>query len=330
MLIKILLYTKESISEKENMKSLINKTNPKIRTDNESRNISYNESNIDLNILSNIESNIESKLKTLKNYMLRKGYSSNTIRSYSSHLHCFLRYTNNEVSLNQANNYILYLVNRSYSYSHCNQVINAIKLYAKISKTIDYNQFKFYPRPRNNSLLPKVLSKGEIKLVFDQVTNTKHRCELMLAYSCGLRVSEVANVKVKDIDSKRMIVLISQSKGNKDRITTLSEKMLQELRIYYKKYRPNIWLFENPSKTGPISTRSLQNIFNKAVSKANIKKQVTFHSLRHSYATHLLESGVDLRYIQELLGHANSKTTERYTHVSTRSLTKIKNPLDTL
>jgi len=226
---------------------------------------------------------------------------------------------------------MLYLIKeRKCSYSHCNQVINAIKLYAKIANNVDYKKFIYFPRPKTENKLPKVLSKEEVKLLFSQMNNRKHKCELMIAYSCGLRVSEVMNLKVSDIDSKRMLVMIHQGKGRKDRITTLSDTMLVELRDYYKEYKPKQWLFENPSKSGPISTRTLQTIFNKAKVKANIRKEVTFHSLRHSYATHLLEAGVDLRYIQELLGHANSKTTERYTHVSTRSLLNIKNPLDSL
>lgn len=271
------------------------------------------------------------EVKFLEDYMIRKGYSPKTIRSYLSHFANYLVFSKGNTEVTTVNNYMLHLIKeRKCSYSHCNQVINAIKLYAKISNKIDYKKFAHYPRPRTENKLPKVLSKEEINELFKQVTNLKHRCELMIAYSCGLRVSEVANLKVTDIDSKRMIVFINQGKGKKDRITTLSVKMLEELRAYYREYHPNIWLFENPSKDGPISNRTLQVIYNRAKEKAGIRKSATFHSLRHSYATHLLESGVDLRYIQELLGHANSKTTERYTHVSTRSIQNIPNPLDNL
>lgn len=271
------------------------------------------------------------EVEFLENYMIRKGYSPKTTRSYLSHFANFLVFSKGNYEVITVNNYMLHLIReRECSYSHCNQVINAIKLYAKISNKMDYKKFAYYPRPKNKTKLPKVLSQEEIKDLFKQVTNMKHKCELMIAYSCGLRVSEVANLKVTDIDSKRMIVFIRQGKGKKDRITTLSVKMLEALREYYKEYRPKIWLFENPTKDGHISNRTLQVIFNKAKDKAGIRKEATFHSLRHSYATHLLEQGVDLRFIQELLGHANSKTTERYTHVSRRSLQNIRNPLDNL
>ncbi len=152
----------------------------------------------------------------------------------------------------------------------------------------------------------------------------------MLAYSCGMRVSEVVNIRKEDVDSDRMIVHIVQGKGRKDRITTLSIKMLEQLNRYYDQYHPNNWIFENSNHNGKISPRTLQRVFEKAAELQGIKKHVTFHSLRHSYATHLLEGGVDLRYIQELLGHADSKTTEIYTHVSTKSIQNITNPLDQL
>lgn len=271
------------------------------------------------------------EVKFLEDYMIRKGYSSKTIKSYLSHFANYLVFSKGDNEVTTVNNYMLHLIKvRKCSYSHCNQVINAIKLYAKISNRIDYKKFAFYPRPKTEVKLPKVLGQEEVKVLFEQVNNKKHKCELMIAYSCGLRVSEVANLKVTDIDSIRMIVIIRQSKGRKDRITTLSIKMLEELRSYYIEYQPKVWLFENPTKDGPISSRTLQVIFNRAKNKAGIRKSATFHSLRHSYATHLLESGVDLRFIQELLGHANSKTTERYTHVSTRSIQNIPNPLDNL
>lgn len=274
---------------------------------------------------------IDIQTNQLKEYMIRKGYSQNTIRSYTNHLLNYLLFSKGEVTIESANQYMLCLIKEhECSHSHCNQVINAIKLFAKLSTEIDETKFIYYPRPKLENKLPKVLSKSEVKAIFEQVNNVKHKTELMIAYSCGLRVSEVAHLRVNNIDSQRMLVFVEQGKGRKDRITTLSDKMLIQLREYYKLYKPKIWLFENPEKDGPISIRTLQVIFNTAKDKAKIRKSATFHSLRHSYATHLLEAGVDLRFIQELLGHANSKTTERYTHVSTRSLQNITNPLDNL
>jgi site-specific recombinase XerD len=152
----------------------------------------------------------------------------------------------------------------------------------------------------------------------------------MIAYSSGLRVSEVVKLKVEDVDSKRMLIYIKGAKGRKDRYTLLSETVLEILRQYWKKYKPQKWLFEGAKDGRYLSTRTADKIFRNACEKTGIKKDISFHAFRHSFATHLLEGGTDLRYIQELLGHAHSKTTEIYTHVSTKSLGKIRSPLDTL
>lgn len=153
---------------------------------------------------------------------------------------------------------------------------------------------------------------------------------LSLIYSCGLRRSELIHLKITDIDSNRNIVIIRQSKGKKDRIAPLSTKILEMLRQYYSIYKPKIWLFEGQNGIEQYSDHSLQSVLKQALVKAKISKPVTLHWLRHSYATHLLESGTDLRYIQELLGHNSSKTTEIYTHVSTKSIQQIKSPFDDL
>ena len=153
---------------------------------------------------------------------------------------------------------------------------------------------------------------------------------LSLIYSCGLRRSELLNLKPADIDSKRGIVIIRQSKGKKDRIAPLSPKILEMLREYYIGYKPKTWLFEGQNENTKYDERSLSNVLKQALVKVKITKPVSLHWLRHSYATHLLESGTDLRYIQELLGHSSSKTTEIYTHVSTKSLQQIKSPFDDL
>lgn len=174
------------------------------------------------------------------------------------------------------------------------------------------------------------MSKEEIKLILEAHSNIKHKTMLSLIYSCGLRRSELLNLKPNDIDSKRNIVIIRQSKGKKDRITPLSPKILELLRAYYTIYKPKIFLFEGQKSGSIYSEKSLQSVLKQALQKAKINKPVTLHWLRHSYATHLLESGTDLRYIQELLGHNSSKTTEIYTHVSTKSLQQIKSPFDDL
>ena len=177
--------------------------------------------------------------------------------------------------------------------------------------------------------MPNVLSKEEVKKILEAHVNLKHRAMLSLIYSCGLRRSELLHLKSTDIDSKRNIVIIRQSKGRKDRIAPLSPKILDLLRDYYKMYKPKNYLFEGKTEE-QYSEQSLQSVLKQALKKVNITKPVTLHWLRHSYATHLLESGTDLRYIQELLGHNSSKTTEIYTHVSTKSLQQIKSPFDDL
>ena len=163
--------------------------------------------------------------------------------------------------------------------------------------------------------------------IIEHTNNIKHRCIVSLLYSAGLRRIELLNLKLEDIDSKRMVIKVRSGKGNKDRFTILSEKLLGDLRKYYKEWRPTNFLFEGPGRKA-YSPESVSSIVKNAAKKANIKKKVTPHMLRHSFATHLLESGTDLRYIQVLLGHRSTKTTEIYTHVATNIFLKIKNPLD--
>jgi len=185
-------------------------------------------------------------------------------------------------------------------------------------------------RPKKDKKLPVVLSKEEVAKIPDSVDNIKHKAILMLVYSAGSRVGEVVKLKPEDIDSKRMLIHIKGSKGRKDRYTILSESVLKILREYWQQYKPRKWLFEGAKPEKHISIRTAQKIFEHAWEKAGIKKEITIHTLRHSFATHLLESGVDLRYIQELLGHKHSKTTEIYTLVSVKSIGKIRSPLDSL
>lgn len=185
-------------------------------------------------------------------------------------------------------------------------------------------------RPKTQRLLPNVLSKEEIKLILNAHGNIKHKAMLSLIYSCGLRRSELIHLKLADIDSKRGLVIIRQSKGRKDRIAPLSKKILELLRDYYNAYKPKEWLFEGQSGKGQYDERSLASVLKQALRKSNITKPVSLHWLRHSYATHLLENGTDLRYIQEILGHSSSRTTEIYTHVSNKSLQKIVSPFDSL
>jgi integrase/recombinase XerD len=175
-----------------------------------------------------------------------------------------------------------------------------------------------------------VLSKEEVKQILNAHKNIKHRAMLSLIYACGLRRSELLNLKIPDVDSKRGLLIIRQAKGKKDRVAPLSERIVGLLREYYRQEQPVDYLFEGQEKGKAYSAKSLESVLKQALRKAKITKPVTLHWLRHSYATHLLENGTDLRYIQELLGHKSSKTTEIYTHVSTKSLQKIKSPFDDL
>ena len=191
-------------------------------------------------------------------------------------------------------------------------------------------KFYFIDRPNKEKTLPSVLSTQEVIDILKQTENIKHKAILMTIYSAGLRISESINLKFKDIDSDRMQIRVEQGKGKVDRYSLLSVRTLIILREYYKQYRPTVWLFEGVKKGEQYSTRSIQQVFQDAVHKAGITKDVSVHTLRHSFATHLLENGTDLRYIQSLLGHANLKTTEIYTHITTKGFDQIKSPMDTL
>lgn len=273
------------------------------------------------------------EIECFKNYLQSKRYSPNTIKVYSDSLATFFRYfsakeiaeISNDDLIAFNNNYIL---KNNFSASFQNQVVNAVKLYfsAIQHKKIDV---ELIHRPRREKVLPNVLSKEEVKAILGAPYNLKHRAMLAMIYACGLRRSELLSLTKFDVDSKRMVVIIRMAKGKKDRIVPLSTKILALLRDYYKSYNPKEFLFEGQSG-GKYSEKSLENVLKQSLFKARIEKPVTLHWLRHSYATHLLENGTDLRYIQDLLGHKSSKTTEIYTHVSTKNIQNIRSPFDDL
>jgi len=262
-----------------------------------------------------------------------KRYSENTIKSYKSHFLLFLAYYSDhnpeQITDEQIRKYLLYLVSKkNVSTSYQNQAINAIKFYYE--KIIGRSTITYYlQRPKKEKKLPVVLSEEEVVKILQQIVNLKHKCIIYLIYSSGLRLSEVIHLKISDIDSDRKVITIKGAKGKKDRISLLSNAVLALLREYYKQYKPKEWLFEG-QKGGKYSPKSVQKIFQAACFKSGIKKHATIHTLRHSFATHLLEHGTDLRYIQELLGHKNSKTTEIYTHITKKGWDKIKSPIDNL
>ncbi len=183
------------------------------------------------------------------------------------------------------------------------------------------------PRPKKPSLLPKALSQIDIKKMFDCTENLKHKLLLQLCYGMGLRVSELVNLKITDIESARMQVLVSQGKGKKDRYVILPDSVLEMMRVYFKEFRPKNYFFEG-QKGSQYSVRAAQQVFKDAMRKAKINKKVGIHSLRHSYATHLIEQGTDIRFVQDLLGHNSIKTTMIYTNITDQAKRKIKSPLD--
>ena len=219
------------------------------------------------------------------------------------------------------------LVAQGYSFTYQNQLVSALKLFFReiVNAPMDIEKLQ---RPRLEHKLPNVLSKDEIRAILQSPKNIKHKTMLSLIYACGLRRSELLNLKLPDVDSKRRLLLIRNAKGRKDRIVPISERTIRMLKEYYKLYRPKVWLFEGQEVGERYSEASLAKVLKVALKAAGISKPVSLHWLRHSYATHLLEAGTDLRYIQELLGHKSSRTTEIYTHVSQSSLQNVKSPFD--
>ena len=259
-----------------------------------------------------------------------KKYSLSTIKTYTSAFECYLNFYKDQ-PLNNLNDqhiqqYLLTLVKKGRSNSYINQAVNAIKFYYEMVLNMP-NRFYNIDRPRKEHKLPKVISKEEVLAIIENTNNIKHRCIVELLYSAGLRRSELIDLKIKDIDSSRMTIRIEGAKGNKDRFTILSETLLKDLRKNFLEWKPRVYLFEG-IKGEKYTGSSVAKIISKASIKANINQKVTPHMLRHSFATHLLENGTDLRYIQSLLGHSSTKTTEIYTHVATNIFKKGKNPLD--
>lgn len=274
------------------------------------------------------------KIREFKFWMRSKRYSESTIGTYTDALKTFLRfYSDKEISEITNDDVVLfnndYILENNFSSSYQNQVVNAIKLFFRTQENKKLDA-ELVHRPKRQKLLPNVLSKEEVKAILNASKNIKHKAMLSLIYSCGLRCGELLRLKLDHIDSKRGVLIIKQSKGRKDRIAPLSGKIIELLRDYFMEYKPEGFLFEGQKKGEAYDERSLQNVLKQALEKAGITKPVSLHWLRHSYATHLLENGTDLRYIQEILGHSSSKTTEIYTHVSTKSIQKITSPFDYL
>jgi len=274
----------------------------------------------------------KSDLLKFRKWLFQKRLSENTVNTYVDVTTTYIKYAVLKkadiysTKLVEAFNYdYIFTPNKSISYQ--NQFISGIKKFFEY-KGYAYNDIHI-ERPRKEKKLPIVLSAHEMKSIFNSITNLKHKALLSLLYSAGLRIGEAINLEITDIDSQRMLIHIKQAKGKKDRYTLLSHTFIKILRAYYIAYKPKKYLFEG-QKGGKYSNTSAQKVLKNALVKAKIHKNITLHSLRHSFATHLLEKGTDIRYIQELLGHSSPKTTMIYTHVTETSLKKIKNPFDDL
>jgi integrase/recombinase XerD len=261
-----------------------------------------------------------------------KAYAMNTAKVYVAMFEKFINHYANEplLEINEKHirAYLQLIVQQGKSHSYLNQMVNSIKFYYEIVLGMP-NRFYDIERPLKQDTIPKVISKEEIGKMINTAKNIKHRCIISLLYSAGLRRSELIDLTIGDIDSKRMVIQVRQGKGYKDRLTLLSKSMLDQLRQYYKQWKPKLHLFEGP-KGGQYSATSVGKIVSSAGKQAGVLQKVSPHMLRHSFATHLLEDGVNLRYIQELLGHNSSKTTEIYTRVATTQLSTIKSPLDSI
>lgn len=278
-------------------------------------------------------------LKEQKRYiqlMQLKAYSGSTIKIYSTEFGVFLQALGNynavDITPERLKDYLQYChVKLKLTENAIHSRINALKFYYE--KVLKRDKFFWdIPRPRKPMLLPKLLNETELRNLFNALSNKKHKAMMFTAYSAGLRVSEIVNLKIRDIDSKRMQIFIERAKGKKDRYVNLSPLLLDILREYIKSYvpKPKKYLFESEQTLSQYPTRTVQQIFTNAKNKAGIRKEIGIHSLRHSFATHLLDKGTDIRYIKDLLGHFNIKTTERYLHVSKQQLVNIVSPFDDL
>jgi integrase/recombinase XerD len=265
-------------------------------------------------------------------HLQRRRYSKNTIKVYTEALRVFLYFHNNvptrELSIEHLDSFNSeYILKKKLSTSWQNQAVNAIKHYTEMAGLKRLEAKAIY-RPRGEKVLPNVFSKEEVQRLLGSIENQKHLAMLVVIYACGLRRGELLGLKPADILSDRGLLHIRLGKGKKDRVVPIPQDVIAMLRDYYREYKPKVWLFEGREAGEQYGERSLQLVFQQAMQKAGIKKKASLHWLRHSYATHLLENGTDLRYIQEILGHKSSRTTEIYTHVSKQRIEEIRSPIN--
>lgn len=270
-------------------------------------------------------------LEKVEQSIILKGYSRNTLKNYRNELIQFFSYFEGRdykaIRKEEIESFVAMLISKhKISNTKQNQLINAIKFYYE--KVLGQpREFYDIQRPKKAKELPNVLSMQEVRRLINTPDNIKHKAMLYLIYSAGLRSGELLKLRIRDIQTEQGYIFIKGAKGKKDRRTVLSEKLLILLREYYKQYRPAYWLFEGQDG-GQYTARSLQAVFRKAAEKSNINPWATLHTLRHSFATHCLQNGMNLRQVQVLLGHSSPKTTEIYTHVLEISNKVLKSPLD--
>ncbi|GET23037.1 integrase [Prolixibacter denitrificans] len=285
-------------------------------------------------IKSQVSPGVKEQIQSFKQWMEQKRYAANSVKTYIHQLEIFFGFHQDKTPETITDDDIMrfnseFIMKNRLSATFQNQTVSALKQFYQFH----YNRriiSEKIERPIKRKPLPKVFSKEDLEKFFSGITNAKHKMAMMLIYSCGLRRSELIQLKLKHLDSKRRLLSVIDSKGKKDRVVPISERLLSKIKEYYHAYQPKQYLIEGQTPGEPLTASSLQKIFKATLEKTGIKKVYTLHCLRHSFATHLLENGTDLRYIQELLGHKSSKTTEIYTHVSNRALQNIKNPFDDL
>lgn len=301
--------------------------NPQTHTTTQTQQILPTQKYVPLNKMQQVAVEAYTELLRLKNY------SGNTLKNYKNWFVFFLNHFPNHQPFAITKNEIMdFLVafrkSKSWSSTSQNQIINAVKFfYEQVLK--QPRMVYDLPRAQKEEKLPTVFDETEVLAIINATQNLKHKTMLCLAYSGGLRVSEIINLRLKDVDSKRMVITLREAKGKKDRQVMLSEKLLRLLREYFKEYHPKEWMFEGQGNE-QYSARSVQEVIQYAKKKAGVKKRGSIHALRHSFATHLMESGTDIMTIKELLGHSSLRTTSIYTHVSKKQISKIQSPLDKL
>ncbi len=322
---KFLIENKETISSKEvndEKRIILKKVTQKV--------------SMPVNYPHTISKENREELQQFSRQLVLKGYSQSTIRTYENEFRQFL----NTIKDNPAPGFSVSRLKDYFQYCYATLHLSENTMHSKINALKFYyeqvlGREKFFweiPRPKKHLILPKVLGEEELRQLFAAANNLKHKAILFAAYSAGLRVSEVINLRLQDIDRERKQLFVYCSKGKKDRYVALSPLLLDILESYYKMWqpRPTNYLFEGDEPGEPYSIRSAQIIFHNAKQKAGISKTISFHGLRHSFATHMLEKGVDVKYIKEILGHFNIKTTERYLHIKRETLINIVSPLDAL